>query len=67
MQVGVRRTLAVIVMSSVMVFLTVYGAFTEDTVYSCNDVDTNPPDVVKQCKHLTKYQWWGTYYQGVRK
>jgi len=36
-------------------------------VYSCNDVDKNPPDVVKQCKHLTKYQWWGTYYQGVRK
>jgi hypothetical protein len=48
-------------------FMAVYDASTPETVYACNDVETNPPDVVKQCKHLTKHQWWGAYYQGIRK
>lgn len=62
-----RSMLILSVLGAVMLVLTLYGAFAEDSVYSCNDVDKNPPDVVKQCKHLTKHQWWGTYYQGIRK
>lgn len=64
MRSGVRLTLAVGVMSAVMVVLTLYGAFAEDTVYACSDKEKNPPDVQKLCKQLTKYQWWGAYYQG---
>jgi hypothetical protein len=50
-----------------MLVIWLYGATAEQDVFACSDVETNPPDVVKQCKHLTKHQWWGTYYQGVRK
>ena len=63
----VRVSLVLIVLASVMVSLWLYGATSEQTIYACNDVETNPPDVVKQCQHLTKHQWWGTYYQGTRK
>ena len=52
------------VLGSVMAVLTLYGAFAEHTVFACSDGDKNPPDVIKQCKQLTKYQWWGHYYQG---
>lgn len=62
-----RSILLVTVLATVMLVLTLYGGLSEPDVYACNDVQTNPPDVVKHCKHLTKYQWWGTYYQGVRK
>ena len=52
------------VLGSVMAVLTLYGEFVEQTVFACSDGDKNPPDVIKQCKQLTKYQWWGHYYQG---
>jgi hypothetical protein len=32
-------------------------------VYACSDKGLNPPDVQKHCKQLTKYQWWGAYYE----
>ena len=54
----VRLTLAVIVMSAVMVFLTLYGAFTEQTVHQCSAKEKNPPDVQQLCKRLTRGQWW---------
>ncbi len=54
-------------MSAVMVFLTLYGAFTEQTVHACNDKEKNPPDVQKLCKQLTKHQWWGAYYESKQK
>ena len=63
MRSNVRLTLVVIVMSAVMVFLTIYGAFTEQTVHACNDKEKNPPDVQALCKRLTKHQWWGAYYE----
>jgi hypothetical protein len=59
-----RVSLIVMVLGSVMAVLTLYGAFAEHTVFACSDGDKNPPDVIKQCKQLTKYQWWGHYYQG---
>ena len=61
---GVRLTLAVGVLTAVMVVLTLYGAFSEDTVHACSDKEKNPPDVQQICKRLTKHQWWGAYYQG---
>lgn len=64
---SLRVSIVLVIMTTVMLVIWIYGATAEQTVYACNDVDTNPPDVVKQCKHLTKYQWWGTYYTGVRK
>jgi len=67
MRSKVRLTLAVIVMSAVMLVLTLYGAFSGHTVYACSDGDKNPPDVIKHCKELTKNQWWGHYYTGVKK
>jgi hypothetical protein len=54
-------------MSAVMLVLTLYGAFSGHTVYACSDGDKNPPDVIKHCKELTKNQWWGHYYTGVKK
>lgn len=62
-----RVSLVLIVLASVMLFIWLYGAFTEQTVFACSDGDKNPPHIVKQCKQLTKYQWWGHYYQGVKK
>jgi hypothetical protein len=59
-----RVSLIVMVLGSVMAVLTLYGEFVEQTVFACSDGDKNPPDVIKQCKQLTKYQWWGHYYQG---
>ena len=41
--------------------------YPHSTVYACSDGDKNPPDVIKQCKELTKNQWWGHYYTGVKK
>jgi hypothetical protein len=67
MRSEVRLTLAVGVMTAVMTVLTLYGAFAEDTVYACSDGDKNPLDVIKYCKELTKNQWWGHYYTGVKK
>jgi len=67
MRSQVRLTLAVIVMSSVMLVLTLYGAFSEQTVFACSDGNKNPPEIQKLCKQLTKHQWWGAYYQGKQK
>ena len=27
-------------------------------VYSCSDKENNPPEVQRQCKRLTRGQWW---------
>jgi hypothetical protein len=51
-------------LASVMLVLTLYGAFANDTVHACNDKEKNPPDIQELCKRLTKHQWWGAYYQG---
>lgn len=53
-----RDSLIVAVLASVMLALTLYGAFAEQTVYACSDKEKNPPDVQKLCKRLTKHQWW---------
>lgn len=54
-------------LASVMAVIWLYGALAEKTVFACSDGDKNPPDVIKQCKELTKNQWWGHYYTGVKK
>jgi len=53
-----RQMLIVVVLSAVMLVLTLYGAFTEQTVYACHDKEKNPPDIQKLCNQLTKGQWW---------
>ena len=58
MQVGVRQTLMVIVLATVMLVLILYGAFMEQSVYACHDKETNPPEIQQLCKRLTKGQWW---------
>lgn len=58
-----RQMLIVVVLATVMLSLTLYGAFYEDTVHQCGDKQNNPPDVQKLCKQLTKNQWWGAYYE----
>jgi hypothetical protein len=40
-----------------------FHQYPHSQVYACNDVDTNPPEIVTMCKSLTKNQWWGTYYE----
>jgi hypothetical protein len=50
-----------------MAVIWLYGALSEPTVFACSDGNKNPPDVIKQCKELTKNQWWGHYYTGVKK
>ena len=62
-----RVSLVVMLLASVMAVIWLYGAFAEQTVFACSDGDKNPPDVIKQCKELTKNQWWGHYYTGVKK
>ena len=62
-----RVSLVVIVLTAVMALIWLYGALSEPTVFACSDGDKNPPDVIKQCKELTKNQWWGHYYTGVKK
>ena len=62
-----RVSIVLMLLASVMAVLTLYGAFAKQTVFACADGDKNPPDVIKQCKQLTKYQWWGHYYRGVKK
>ena len=59
-----RVSLVVMLLASVMLVLTLYGAFANDTVHACNDKEKNPPDIQELCKRLTKHQWWGAYYQG---
>jgi len=59
-----RSILIVSVLGAVMVVLTLYGASIEESSFSCNDKEKNPPDVQKLCKRLTKHQWWGAYFQG---
>lgn len=41
--------------------------YPHSVVYACSDKEKNPPDVQQLCKELTKAQWWGAYYQGVKK
>lgn len=53
-----RSMLIVMVLAAVMLGLTLYGAFAEQTVYACHDKEKNPPDVQQLCKQLTKGQWW---------
>jgi hypothetical protein len=60
---SLRVSLVLIILAAVMMVLTLYGAFYEDTVHSCNDKELNPPEVQKICKQLTKHQWWGAYYE----
>lgn len=63
----IRVLLVLVVMAVVVVVLTLYGAMSEQTVFSCSDKEKNPHDIQKLCKELTKSQWWGAYYQGVKK
>jgi hypothetical protein len=67
MRSKLRLTLAVIVLASVMGFLTLYGAFSGHSVHACHDKENNPPDIQKLCKELTQNQWWGAYYEGKQK
>jgi hypothetical protein len=53
-----RVSLVLMLLASVMAVLTIYGAFTENTVYQCSDKEKNPPDVQQLCKRLTRGQWW---------
>jgi hypothetical protein len=53
-----RVSLVLIVLGAVMMVLTLYGAFSEQTTYACADKENNPPDVQKMCARLTKGQWW---------
>jgi len=33
-------------------------------VYACSsDKHELPPEIQKQCKRLTKHQWWSDYYE----
>lgn len=41
--------------------------YPHSVVYSCYDKETHTAEIAKLCKQLTKNQWWGSYYQGVRK
>jgi len=64
---SLRVSIVLTVLTAAMVVIWLYGAFSEQTVFACSDGDKNPPDVIKQCKELTKNQWWGHYYTGVKK
>lgn len=64
---SLRVFLALMVFCYLALFMIVYNETTPNTVYACSDGDKNPPDVIAQCKQLTKYQWWGHYYQGRNK
>jgi hypothetical protein len=61
---SLRVSIVLVILTAVMVVLTLYGAFAEDTVHACSDKEKNPPDVQQICKRLTKHQWWGAYYTG---
>lgn len=37
---------------------TVVDLYLKGGVYACSDKDENPSDIQRQCKRLTKGQWW---------
>jgi hypothetical protein len=39
-------------------------AINQSSVYACADKERNPIEIQIQCKQLTRYQWWGAYYEG---
>jgi len=61
---SLRVSIVLTVLTAVMAVIWIYGAFAEQTVFACSDVDKNPPEIQKICKRLTKHQWWGAYYTG---